>query len=255
MAGSYIDTLSGQAKQNAKTLLDEMKAKGITNPYTHAAILAVVSKESGFIPKSENMNYTSAESIARVFGLSKTEALNYVGKPKELGDYVYGPKRKPTLGNGEGEGYKYRGSGFNQLTGKANYKKYGQAIGVDLVSNPSKMNEPKIASDVAIEFFKNGVRSLSALGKLGSYNAKDINDFKNAKDALGAMYHINAGVGQTSAHINADVTGGKAKAESRIDDILKFVGGAVTSTPGKMLMFFFALSLIGVGAYISVNKS
>ena len=255
MAGSYIDTLSGQAKMNAKTLLDEMKVKGITNPYTHAAILAVVSKESGFIPKSENMNYTSADSIARVFGLSQSEASKYVGKPKELGDYVYGPQRKPTLGNGEGEGYKYRGAGYNQLTGKANYKKYGQAVGVDLVSNPAKMNEPKIAADVAIEFFKNGVKSLSALGKLGAYNAKDINDFKSAKDALGAMYHINAGVGQTSAHINADVTGGKAKAEARIDDILKFVHSAVTSTPGKMLVFFFALSLIGMGAYMSVNKS
>lgn len=246
----YVDTLSGVAKQNAVTLLAQMKARGITNPYTHAAILAVVSKESGFIPKSENMNYTSADSIARVFGLTMQDASKYVGKPKELGDYVYGPERKPNLGNSAGEGYKYRGAGFNQLTGKSNFKKYGAAIGVDLVSNPDKLNDPKNASDVVIEFFKNGVVSLSSLGKLKQYNATNINDFKNAKDALGAMYHINAGVGHTLQHINADVTGGKAKAESRIDDILKFVQGAASSTPGKMLMFFFALSLIVGGAYV-----
>lgn len=250
---NYLDTLSPQAKANASTLVAQMKSRGITSPFTHAAVLAVVSKESGFIPKSENLNYTSAQ-MQKVFGLDAATANSLVGDQKKIGDYVYGPKRKPTLGNGEGEGFKYRGRGYNQLTGKANYKKYGALIGIDLVDNPDKLNEPKIAADVAIEFFKNGIKSLATLGKLAQYNATNINDFKSAKDSLGAIYHVNAGTGHTAAHINADVTGGKAKADARLDDILKFVNGAVTSTSGKIIVFFFALSLVGTGIYL-YNKS
>ena len=184
---NYLDTLSPQAKANAATLVAQMKARGITSPFTHAAVLAVVSKESGFIPKSENMNYTDAASISRVFGIPLANAGVYVKNPKALGDYAYGPIKKPTLGNGEGEGYLYRGRGYNQLTGKANYKKYGDLVGVNLVANPDKLNDPKIAADVAIEFFKNGIKSLAALGKLKQYNATNINDFKTAKDSLGEI--------------------------------------------------------------------
>lgn len=258
---NYLDTLGPQAKANAAVLLQRMKEKGITSPFTHAAILAVVSKESGFIPKYENMNYTTADSISRVFGLPLETAKQYVKKPKELGDFVYGPVRKPSLGNGVGEGYKYRGAGYNQLTGKANYKKYGQLVGVDLISNPDKMNDPKIAADVAIAFFKNGISSLASLGKLSQYNATNINDFKTAKDSLGAIYHVNAGTGHTAAHINADVTGGKAKAESRLDDLFNFVSGGVKdigdtlqNNSGKIVVFFFVLSIVA-GGIVLYNKA
>lgn len=257
---NYLDTLSGQAKANASTLLTQMKLRGITSPFTHAAILAVISKESGFIPTSENMNYTSADSISKIFGIPLSNAGAYVKNPKALGDYAYGPIKKPTLGNGEGEGYLYRGRGYNQLTGKANYKKYGDLVGVNLVANPDKLNDPKVASDVAIEFFKNGIKSLASLGKLSQYNATNINDFKTAKDSLGAIYNVNAGVGSSKAKIDADVTGGKAKAEGRLDDLIKFVGGAVDNigtgiknNSGKIIVFFFALSILAGGAVLYSN--
>lgn len=257
---NYLDTLSPQAKANAATLVSQMKARGITSPFTHAAVLAVVSKESGFIPKSENMNYTTAESVSKVFGIPLVNASAYVKNPKALGDYAYGPVKKPTLGNGAGEGYLYRGRGYNQLTGKANYKKYGGLVGVDLVANPDKLNDPKIAADVAIEFFKNGIKSLATLGKLSQYNATNINDFKTAKDSLGAIYHVNAGTGQTAAHIQADVTGGKAKAESRLGDLYGFVSGTISdigtglqNNSGKIIMFFFAFSIIAGGIVLYNN--
>ncbi|HRG36895.1 MAG TPA: glycoside hydrolase family 19 protein [Bacteroidia bacterium] len=257
---NYLDTLSGEAKANAATLISQMKLRGITSPFTHAAVLAVVSKESGFIPKSENMNYTTAESVSKVFGIPLANAGVYVKNPKALGDYAYGPIKKPTLGNGEGEGYLYRGRGFNQLTGKANYKKYGDLVGVNLVANPDKLNDPKVASDVAIEFFKNGIKSLAALGKLSEYNATNINDFKTAKDSLGAIYHVNAGVGSTKAKLDADVTGGKAKAGGRIDDLLNYVlqvGGTgvdiVKKNLGKTIMIVLLLGVGITGLVIAVK--
>ena len=257
MAG-YLDSLSGVAKANAQILIDRLKAKGITNPNTIAGILAVVSKESGFIPKQENMNYTTAESISKVFGLPLETAKLYVKKPKELGDYVYGPKRKPTLGNGEGEGYKYRGSGLNQLTGRANMKKYGALVGVDLVANPEKLNDMKVASDVVIEFFKNGINSLKALGKLSQYNATNINDFKTAKDSVQAIYHINAGTGQTKAHLDADVTGGRAKAVGRVEELLGLVNGTlgvVKKNLGKtiVLTLLVGAAITGIVMYSIKN--
>lgn len=250
---NYLDTLSPQAKANAAKLVERMKAKGITNPFTHAAVLAVVSKESGFIPKNENLNYTATQ-LQKVFSVDAVKAAELAGKPEAIGNYVYSPSRKPTLGNKEGEGYKFRGRGFNQITGRYLYDKYGKLAGIDLISNPDKLNDPAVAADVAIEYFKNGIKELSRLGKLSQYNSQDINGFKTAKDSLGAIYHVNAGIGSSKAKIDADVTGGKAKAESRIEDILTFVQGAVSSNTGKALLFFFAFSVIGTGIYL-YNKN
>jgi predicted chitinase len=63
-------------------------------------------------------------------------------------NYVYGPKGAgPGLSNTQpGDGYKYRGRGFNQITGRGNYKAYG------LESNPDKMNDVEGAADAAIAF-------------------------------------------------------------------------------------------------------
>lgn len=230
---SYLDGLNPIQKQNASILISRMAANGITNPNTQAAILAVISKESEFVPQSENLNY-KADTIARVFKQVPANLIpSLAGNPQALGDYVYSPSYNPSLGNGVGEGYKYRGRGYNQLTGKANYKKIGDEIGVDLVSNPDALNDPKNAADAAIAFFKDGVNSLAKMGKLSQYNSTGINDFKTAQDSLGAIYNVNAGIGSTKAKIDADVTGGKAKAESRISDILSFVTSAVSSAATK----------------------
>ncbi len=221
---SYLSTLNAQQKQNMATLLKRMIDKGITNPYSQAAINAVVSKESAFIPRSENLNY-SAQRIMQVWPKIKPDvAAKLANNPEALGNYVYSPSFNPSLGNGTNEGYKYRGRGLNQLTGKANYSKYGSALGYDLVNNPDLMNDMKVASDVAILFFQNGIKTLSNLGTLQKYyNATNINDFKTTKDSLGAIYHINAGVGSSQAKLAADTTGGKAAANSRIDELLKFI--------------------------------
>ena len=59
------------------------------------------------------------------------------------------------MGNEPGEGYKYRGRGLIQLTGKNNYKKYGDLLGVDLVNNPELANDPVIAQKIASSYYLN----------------------------------------------------------------------------------------------------
>ncbi|MEI6672455.1 MAG: glycoside hydrolase family 19 protein [bacterium] len=51
------------------------------------------------------------------------------------------------------DGYKYRGRGFNQLTFKNNYKKYAELTGTDILNTPDSLNDPLIASKVALAFF------------------------------------------------------------------------------------------------------
>jgi hypothetical protein len=74
-----------------------------------------------------------------------------------------------------GEGFKYRGRGLIQLTGKDNYKKFGDLIGVDLVSNPDLANDPDIARKLAVAYFaekqKQGVNlaDITAIGKAVGY--------------------------------------------------------------------------------------
>ena len=59
------------------------------------------------------------------------------------------------LGNVEpGDGYKYRGRGFAQMTGKTNYQKYGEKLGLDLVNQPDLASDPCVAALVAVLYFK-----------------------------------------------------------------------------------------------------
>jgi len=171
------------AGKNIDLIIDTFKEYGVTNPYAIVGALCVIGKESGWIPQNEILNY-SKERLPEVWGaFSKTGkvvekgkgkdnynalAAKYAGDPVKLANFVYGIKtstppgmRSPgkdgtVVGNKEwGDGYKYRGRGFNQITWKATYEKYGKEFGIDLLKYPDKLNEPKIASKAALVFFRN----------------------------------------------------------------------------------------------------
>lgn len=214
----YLSTLSAQQKLNAAYLVKEATNAGITNPYAIAAILAIVSKETELKPRSENLSY-SAKRISQVFPSLSSRASALANNPEALGNAAYGGK----YGNGANEGYKYRGRGYNQLTFKGNYQKFGNLIGVDIVSNPDLVNNPDVAAKVAIAFFKDGINSLKNNGKLSSYNATNINDFKNLTDSTLAFYHVNAGTGKDVSYVKglqqSDSLGGFTKAKQRVESI------------------------------------
>jgi peptidoglycan L-alanyl-D-glutamate endopeptidase CwlK len=72
-------------------------------------------------------------------------------------------ERRASLGNESfGDGERYMGRGFIQLTGRANYKKYGELMGVDLVANPERANEPGVAAEVLALFIKQHEAKISS---------------------------------------------------------------------------------------------
>jgi putative chitinase len=155
----------------------------INTPQRIAAFIAQTSHESGgYTMLSENLNYRAATLAAcwpnrfAVLGADKkpikengklvpTAVANSIsGKPELIANLVYSGR----MGNGpaeSGEGWKYRGRGLKQLTGKDNYTRCGGAIGLDLVSNPDLLLEPLAAARSAGWFWRSN--NLSAFADVG----------------------------------------------------------------------------------------
>ena len=116
------------------SVIDTFKINSISK-LTH--FLAQCAHESGnFKFVKENLNY-SAEGLLKVFPkyFSKDTAAIAARKPEVIANIVYSNR----MGNGDrasGEGWKFRGRGYIQLTGKVNYKAFGDYIGVDLIKEP-----------------------------------------------------------------------------------------------------------------------
>jgi len=117
---------------------DVMTKFGIDTPVELAHFLAQCGHESGgFRVVNENLNY-SAKGLLGIFKKyfpTQTLAEQYQRKPEKIANRVYASR----MGNGDeasGEGFKFRGRGYIQLTGKQNYTAFGKAIGVDITANP-----------------------------------------------------------------------------------------------------------------------
>ena len=160
--------LNQDQKKNMELVEAALKKQGITDPKMIAATKANVMKETGGKAVEENLNYgkTSNERVRSIFGsraAGKTDAeLDDIKKdPSKMGEMMYGKDTKigASMGNTEaGDGFKYRGRGFVQLTGKNNYAAASKAIYGDdrLVKNPDMVNDPQVAADVSAWFMKRG---------------------------------------------------------------------------------------------------
>jgi len=217
---SYTETLKVDQKKAIQLMVKSMVKRGISNKFMQAGILAVISKETEFRPKSETgYGTTSNERIRKVFGsrvskLSDQELNTIKADNVAFFNLVYGGK----YGNGPDEGYKYRGRGLNQVTFKGNYQAMSVYTDSDIVGNPDLLNELEVAVDVCIGYF---LRNFSnSQNKLGQYNMTNVNDAKSAEDAVGAAYHANAGWGKNKADLEKDVTNGRKKAFARVEGLL-----------------------------------
>ena len=133
-----LEKLKGHVPDSVIAQIPDTAAKfNITNPLRLAHFLAQCGHESGgFKAVNENLNY-SAKGLLGTFGkyFDGTTAAQYEKKPEMIASRVYGNR----MGNGDEstkEGYKFRGRGYIQLTGKSNYTKFAQFIGEDTVGNP-----------------------------------------------------------------------------------------------------------------------
>ena len=133
-----IDKLKGHIPDAVIAQIPETAAKfNITNNLRLAHFLSQCGHESGgFKAVSENLNY-SADGLKKIFPkyFPGNLAESYARNPEKIASKVYGGR----MGNGDEttkEGFKFRGRGYIQLTGKANYTNFAKFIGEDTVANP-----------------------------------------------------------------------------------------------------------------------
>jgi len=133
-----LDKLKGHIPDTVISQLPDTMAKyNITTPLRLAHFLAQCGHESaGFKAVNENLNY-SVDGLKRIFSkyFPGTLAEGYARQPEKIASKVYGNR----MGNGNEaskEGWKYRGRGYIQLTGKDNYKAFDATVDDDILNNP-----------------------------------------------------------------------------------------------------------------------
>jgi len=145
--------------------------------------LAQCAHESGnFKFLKENLNY-SESALKSVFGkyFTSETAKQYARKPELIAGRVYANR----MGNGNeasGEGWKFRGRGYIQLTGKNNYSKLSEYLNEDLVSNPNLVSTKYPLSSAAFFFDHNNLWNLCDDGVLES-------DVKKVTRRVNGGYH------------------------------------------------------------------
>lgn len=135
------------SQQWAPALTDAMARFEINTPARQAAFLAQVAHESGrFTVIEENLNYR-ADRLTAVFPrhFIQQEAQAYARQPARIANRVYSGR----LGNGDeasGDGWRFRGRGLIQITGRDNYHACGDWLGVDLLADPDRLLDPALAA-------------------------------------------------------------------------------------------------------------
>lgn len=195
---------------------------GIDTPNRVAAFLAQTSHESaGYTMLEENLNYSDVTMAAvwpHRFAVQEPDP-NKPGKTRAKKDekgknipnaFAKALHRKPEMianavysnrmGNGtieSGDGWKHRGMGLKQLTGKDNHKRCGEALGVDFVANPERLLEPLYAALSAGWFWK----------------TNNLNKFADAGDIKGMTKVINGGlIGYDQRQALYDACSGQCRA-------------------------------------------
>lgn len=157
-----------------------MKAYDITTPRRVAGFLSQISHESGRLSRLEESLDYSVERLIALFGphrISRGDAVLYGRAPGHRADQqaianaVYGGEwGRQHLGNLQpGDGWRYRGRGLKQLTGRDNYNRCGKAIGEDLLECPDRLLIPVNAALSAGWFW--ATNNLNALADAGDVRA------------------------------------------------------------------------------------
>ena len=158
----------------------ELEKYQINTPLREAHFIAQIAHESGnFRWVVENLNY-SAAALRSVFGKyfpDDATAEAYARQPEKIANRVYADR----MGNGDeasGDGWKYKGRGLIQLTGKDNYTNFGKASGIDAVNNPDLLAEDANAAVSAAGWF---------------WDMRKLNQYADADDILTITKRINGG--------------------------------------------------------------
>lgn len=164
----YIDALN--------TVLPE---NGIDTPLRVSHFLAqVIHESSHFKTNVENLNYSASalQSVFKKYFPNEIIANEYARKPEKIANRVYANR----MGNGDeasGDGWKYRGRGLIQLTGKNNYTSCKTDMKIDIVKNPDLLLVPEYALKSACWF----------------WNKNNLNQYADKDDIITITKRINGG--------------------------------------------------------------
>ena len=134
---------------------------GILTPLQQASWIGQCGHECGnFRIMEENLNYRAPTLLKlfpltpkRKWGFTPEEAAAYEKQPKRIANRIYG-NRMGNRDEASGDGFRFRGSGFLQLTGHSNFYHAGKALGVDFVMEPELVRTPKYAAQTAGWFWQ-----------------------------------------------------------------------------------------------------
>ncbi len=156
--------------QKYKTQFDNYH---VNTPLRIAHFMGQIEHESNLKPKAENLNY-STKRLLQIFPkyFNTANVNKFANKPELIANRVYANR----MGNGSefsGDGWKYRGRGFIQLTGRWNYDKLSKAVGVDYVSHPNLLLNEADSVIGALWFWKfNGINELADKDSVGAVTKK-----------------------------------------------------------------------------------
>ena len=163
-----LENLKGHIPDTVIAQIPDTAAKfNITNPLRLAHFLAQCGHESaGFKAVSENLNY-SADGLNKIFPKyfknAGRDANTYARNPEKIANVVYASR----MGNGDtasGEGWKFRGRGYIQLTGKQNYQKFDKMVTESLMDTPDLVATKYPLMSAAFFFDSNGLWSICDKG-------------------------------------------------------------------------------------------
>ena len=164
VAGLKLDKLKGHVPQVVIDSIPEVASKfGINTPLRVAHFLAQCGHESGgFRVTQENLNYSAKglNGIFKKYFPTEAAATPYARQPQKIANKVYA-NRMANGSEASGDGYKFRGRGYIQLTGRDNYTQFGKAIGVDIPSNPDAVASTYALASAAWFWSKNGLNKLA----------------------------------------------------------------------------------------------
>jgi len=162
-----VNKLKGHIPDTVIAQLPDTIAKfELNTPLRLAHFLAQAGHESGgFKLVTENLNY-GAKGLLGIFKKyfpTPEKAALYERKPEKIANLVYGGR----MGNGpetSGEGYKFRGRGYIQLTGKDNYKAFDLVVEENITENPDLVATKYPLLSAAWFFHKNGLHKIADKG-------------------------------------------------------------------------------------------
>lgn len=176
--GDYASSLDEELLRVLNQVVSHYKIG--ENPRRFSHFMAQLAHESAhFTAMEENLNY-STQGLMKIFRSKfrdEAEAASYARQPEKIANRVYANR----IGNGDeasGDGWRYRGRGFIQLTGRANYRSIGGRLGLDLENDPDVVAaDPVIALQVAANY----------------WDSRDLNEVADTDDIFEVTRLINGG--------------------------------------------------------------